>query len=105
MAKQSNVSWRQRTNLGRDQVRITTLDDPRMIKAFYCSMINSTSKMRVALGGIGPCPRGPYLESALVNLGMVVTFIYCMYVNTDGTRKNQFLTPCQMRLSALPFVP
>ena len=71
MAKQSNVSWRQRTNLGRDQVRITTLDDPRMIKAFYCSMINSTSKMRVALGGIGPCPRGPYLESALVNFGMV----------------------------------
>ena len=48
-------------DIGRDQVRITTLDDPRMIKAFYCSMINSTSKMRVALGGIGPWPRGPYL--------------------------------------------
>ena len=62
---------RGQTLIGRDQVRITTLDDPRMIKAFYCSMINSTSKMRVALGGIGPCPRGPYLESALVNFGMV----------------------------------
>ena len=74
MAKQSNVSWGQRTNLGRDQVRITTLDDPRMIKAFYCSMINSTSKMRVALGGIGPCPRGPYLESILA----WYSDIYCM---------------------------
>merc|ERR1719492_666264 len=64
MAKQSNVSWRQRTNLGRDQVRITTLDDP--------SMINSTSKMRVALGGIGPCPRGPYPMS-----DEIVSFALC----------------------------
>merc|ERR1719278_2252190 len=76
MAQQSKVSSGQRTNSSGDQklgsqVDLDLCSYQSVIKAFYCIMINSTSKMRVALGGMGPCPRGPYpMSEEMVSLAL-----------------------------------